>query len=72
MVPLIHLVLSHVTFLFLQVPEERGMFWRENGRRQYVKCDVDRDVTPDVACDPPGLGRACACASRCRCVGRRH
>ncbi len=48
------------------------MFWRENGRRQYVKCDVDRDVTPDVACDPPGLGRACACASRCQRFNVTH
>ncbi len=31
-----------------------GMFWRENGRRQYVKCDV----TPDVVCHPIGWGGA--------------
>ncbi len=30
------------------------MFWRENGRRQYVKCDV----TPHVVCHPVGWGGA--------------
>lgn len=39
---------------------------------QYVKCDMDSDMNPDVVCDPDGLGRACACASRCHCVGRQH
>ncbi len=34
-----------------------GMFWRENGRRQYVKCDV----TPDVVGQPVGWGGA-SCA----------
>ncbi len=35
--------------------QRRGdMFWRENGRRQYVKCDV----TPDVVGHPVGWGGA--------------
>ncbi len=34
------------------------MFWRENGLCQYVKCDVDHDVTPDVVCHPVGWGGA--------------